>query len=71
MLNKYTDYVAADPETWQQSFNLIMQYYQEDPVYLEGVPALYQKMLDWNAENMGTLSLSDTTMGWLGQFGFV
>ena len=68
MLNKYTDYVAADPNTWQQSFNLIMQYYQEDPVYLEGVPALYQKMLDWNAENMGTLSLSDTTMGWLEQF---
>ena len=71
MLNKYTDYVAADPATWQQSFNLIMQYYQEDPVYLEGVPALYQKMLDWNAENMGTLSLSDSVMGWLIQFGFV
>lgn len=71
MLNKYTDYVAADPDTWQQSFNLIMQYYQEDPVYLEGVPALYQKMLDWNAEHMGTLSLSDTTMGWLEQFGLV
>ena len=71
MLNKYTDYVAADPETWQQSFNLIMQYYQEDPVYLEGVPALYQKMQDWNAEHMGTLSLSDTTVGWLEQFGFM
>lgn len=68
MLNKYTDYVAADPNTWQQSFNLIMQYYQEDPVYLEGVPALYQKMQDWNAAHMGKLSLSDTTMGWLEQF---
>lgn len=71
MLNKYTDYVAADPNTWQQSFNLIMQYYQENPVYLEGVPALYQKMLDWNAEHMGTLSLSDTTIGWMEQFGFM
>lgn len=71
MLNKYTDYVAADPNTWQQSFNLIMQYYQEDPVYLEGVPALYQKMLDWNAEHMGTLSLSDTTIGWMEQFGLI
>lgn len=71
MLNKYTDYVAADPDTWQQSFNLIMQYYQEDPTYLEGVPALYQKMLDWNAEHMGTLTLSDGVMGWLEQFGFI
>lgn len=71
MLNQYTDYVAADPDTWQQSFHLIMQYYQEDPVYLEGVPALYQKMLDWNAENMGALRLSDATMGWLEQFGMI
>ncbi|HIY21339.1 MAG TPA: O-antigen ligase family protein [Candidatus Flavonifractor merdigallinarum] len=71
MLNQYTDYVAADPETWQQSFDLIMQNYQEDPVYLEGVTALYQKMLDWNAEHMGTLSLSDTTMGWMEQFGMI
>lgn len=63
MLSQYTDYVAADPETWQQAFNLIMQYYQEDPVYLDGVAVPYQKMLDWNAKHMGTLSQSDTTMG--------
>ena len=71
MLNKYTDYVAADPATWQQSFNLIMQYYQDDPTCQEGVTALYQKMLDWNAEHMGILSLSDVTMGWLEQFGLL
>lgn len=71
MLNKYVDYVAADPSTWQQSFNLIMQYYQEDPVYQEGVTALYQKMLDWNETNMGTLTLSESTMGWLEQFGLI
>ena len=71
MLNKYVDYVAADPNTWQQSFDLIMQYNQDDPVYQEGVTALYQKMLAWNEENMGTLTLSDSTMAWLGQFGIV
>lgn len=71
MLNKYTDYVAADPNTWQQSFDTIMQYYQDDPTYLEGTTALYQKMLDWNAEHMGTLSLSESTMEWLGQFGMI
>lgn len=71
MLNKYTDYVAADPETWQQSFDTIMKYYQDDPAYLEGTTALYQKMLEWNAEHMGTLSLSESTMEWLGQLGLV
>ena len=71
MLNKYTDYVAADPNTWQQSFDTIMQYYQDDPAYQEGTAALYQKMLDWNAEHMGILSLSDVTMGWLEKFGLL
>lgn len=40
-------------------------------MYLEGVPALCRKVLDWNAEHMGTLSLSDTTMGWMEQLGMV
>ena len=71
MLNKYTDYASAKPETWQYSFALIMQYYQEDPVYPDGIPALYQKMLDWNAEHIGTLRLSDGTTNWLIQFKFV
>lgn len=62
MLNKYTDYVAADPNTWQQSFDVIMQYYQDEPVYLEGVKALYQKMQNRNEKNMGTLSLSNGTI---------
>lgn len=71
MLNKYTDYVAADPDTWQQSFDVLIQYYQNDPDFGAKTAALYQKMLDWNAENMGTLSLSDATMAWLEQFGLV
>ncbi|MBM6885166.1 O-antigen ligase family protein [Pseudoflavonifractor phocaeensis] len=71
MLDKYTDYVAADPDTWEQAFHVIIQYYQDDPVYLEGVTALYQKMLTWNAEHMGTLTLSDSTMEWLNQLGIM
>ncbi len=69
MLNKYVDYMAADPDSWQQSFDIIMQLYQDDPVYQENVTALYQKMIDWNEENMGMLTLSDNTMAWLEQAG--
>ena len=67
MLNKYTDYVAANPDSWQKVFNLTMQYAQDDPMYRENVTALYQKMLTWNEENMGTITLSDNTMEWLSQ----
>ena len=71
MLNKYVDYVAADPDTWQSAFDLLMVSYQEDQAYQEGVPALYQKMLDWNEAHMGKLTLSDTTLAWMEQFGFL
>lgn len=71
MLNKYVDYLAADPESWQQSFNIIMQFYEEAPAYRENIAALYQKMLAWNAENMGTLALPDSTMAWLAILGIV
>lgn len=36
--------MVADPNIYKQSVNLIMQYYQENSVYLKGVLALYQKM---------------------------
>ena len=48
-----------------------MVSYQEDQAYQEGVPALYQKMLDWNEAHMGKLTLSDTTLAWMEQFGFL
>lgn len=69
MLNQYTDYVAADSATWQQAFDLLMQFYRPDPAYEEGVKALYGKMLDWNEANLGTLTLSEGTLAWLEQLG--
>ena len=71
MLNKYTDYVAADPNTWQQSFDLIMQYYQDEPEFEFKTAELYQKMQTWNQEHMGTLTLSDSAVSWLEQRGVV
>ena len=69
MINQYVDYMAADSDAWQTSFDLIMQVYQEDPTYRTAVTELYQKMLDWNATHMGEIVLPEQTMTWLTQLG--
>ena len=69
MLDKYTDYVASDPEAWRQSFQLVMQYGQYDPACREPAAALYQKMLAWNESHMGALTLPESTMSWLARLG--
>lgn len=69
MLEQYTDYVAADPESWQQSFQLLMEYGQDDPACGEYAAVLYRKMLAWNEAHMGTLSLPESVMEWLEQLG--
>ena len=71
MLEQYTDYVAADPESWQQSFQLLMEYGQDDPACREYAAALYRKMLAWNEAHMGTLSLPEGAMQWLEQLGII
>ena len=69
MLDKFTDYVAADPDTWQQSFDLIIQYFQDDAEFKTAAADLYEKMETWNEEHMGTLTLPDSTMEQLEQLG--
>ena len=69
MINQYVDYMAADSDAWQTSFDLIMQVYQEDPTYRTAVTELYQKMLDWNESHMGEIVLPEQTMTWLTQLG--
>ena len=61
MLEKYTAYVSAKSETWQQAFGIAMNFYDGSETYRSGVAALYQAMQDWNRANMGTLTLDDAT----------
>ena len=71
MLNKYVDYVVADPETWENAFALVLSYYQETAEYRDGVEALYQKMTAWSEENMGSIALSENTMRQLTALGII
>lgn len=62
MLEKYADYVAANPETWHTVFQMLQQYQQDTQEYRAGVLRIYQMLQDWNAENMGTITLTENEM---------
>ena len=62
MLEKYVTYVSSDPETWQDAFYLIMRNVEDTQTFRDGVARIYQLLQDWNQENMGTITLDDTTI---------
>ena len=62
MLEKYADYVAANPDTWHSVFQMLRQYQQDTQEYRAGVLGIYQMLQDWNAENMGTITLTEEEM---------
>lgn len=62
MLEKYTAYCSANPQTWERAFDLAITYFRNNDAFRSGLASLYRSMQDWNAANMGTLTLSDDTM---------
>ena len=61
MLERYVDYMAADSEAWQSSFELAIQHSEDSQVFRDGIQTLYQSMQNWNQENMGTVTLEPET----------
>lgn len=60
MLDKYLDYVASDQDAWNQAFQLMMFHSTDTPEFREGVQQIYEKLIRWNEENMGTIELDPT-----------
>ena len=65
MIEKYVSYVSSDPATWETAFHLLMAYAQDTPEFRDGTARIYQMLSDWNAQNMGTISLSEQTTAFL------
>lgn len=62
MLEQYTAYCSANPQTWRKAFQLALVYYGDDPICRDGLSSLYQSMQDWNTANMGEIALDDSIM---------
>lgn len=60
MLGKYLDYVASDQSAWDQAFQLILVHSEDTAEFKEGVIQIYEKLVQWNEENMGSIELNST-----------
>lgn len=65
MLEKYVDYVASDPETWNDVFSLLEYYDADTEIYQAGVAHIYQLLQDWSAANMGEIILSESAEAYI------
>lgn len=65
MLEKYVDYVSANPETWNDVFGLLEHYDTDNETYRAGVAHMYQLLQDWSAANMGEIELSETAEAYI------
>ena len=60
MLDKYLDYVASDQGAWDEAFQLMMVHSEDTPEFKDGVIRIYEKLVQWNEENMGFIQLTPT-----------
>ena len=66
---RYVDYVASDPEAWEQVFALLARYEEDTPDYRAGVRRVAGKLLEWNEAHLGGIALDAETQAWLDALG--
>ncbi len=71
MVEKYVSYVASNPETWTQAYSLLEANFDNTLEYIDGVERVYQIMLDWNADNLGEITLDDQSRSFLEYMGVI
>ena len=67
MLDKYVDYTPSDPDTWDASFRLVMQYNDNSAAFLAGASQLRDKLTEWNAQNLGAITLKGDVAAYLSE----
>lgn len=67
MLDKYVDYTPSDPDTWDASFRLVMRYNDNSAAFLAGASQLRDKLTEWNAQNLGAITLKDDVAAYLSE----
>ena len=67
MLEKYVDYTPSDPDTWDASFRIIMQHSDGSAAFRQGTAQLKERLDQWNAQNLGAITLSEDVSAYLQQ----
>lgn len=69
MIEKYVNYVSSNEQAWRNAFDVLEAYAADSEIYRNGVAHIAQLLEDWNAENMGDITLSEKNeafLAWMG-----
>ena len=69
MLEKYLHYCASDDTAWSHSVTLLKAHYSSSDKYKEGVGRIIAFYKEWNENNIGEITLSDSDRIFLNSFG--
>ena len=69
MLEKYVNYVSSDQGAWQRTFYMLQAFAVDTDEYRVSVKHIYQLMENWNAENMGQITLTKDNLEFLAALG--
>ncbi len=69
MIDKYVNYVSSRASAWQTAFDLMERYEEDTDAYRREVVRIGQMLETWNAENMGTITLSEQSQAFLARMG--
>ncbi len=69
MIEKYVSYVSSNQEAWQRAFYILQDFAEDSDEYRAGVQRIHQMMEDWNAENMGQITLNEDNLEFLASLG--
>lgn len=69
MAEKYVDYTSSNAETWQEAFDLLEIFEEDTDLYRAGVVRIAGMLEAWNAENMGSIQLSEESMAFIARMG--
>ena len=62
---RYVDYVSADANAWQKTFDLLEKYEQDTEEYRAGVVHIADLMDIWNGKNLGRLDLNEQAQAFI------
>lgn len=69
MVEKYVDYVSSDQNAWQNAFALLEGYETDSEVFRAGVVRIAGLLEDWNARNMGGVTLTEANLVFIARMG--
>ncbi len=67
MAEKYVSYTASDERTWRAVFDLLEVFEVDSEMYREGVIKIADMLDEWNAENLGGITLSEENEAFIGR----